>query len=441
MRQRPKQSNYLEKFKDVKGEEVGKSGYDKDGRRKQQAPSRNRDPSPIVDVRTGKNVRGTNKVSTNKSSAQEESTLPSSGFHGAVVKQYKNLDDVPDGLPESPRWGTSWVPRSVAVSPRADYDEEDDENYWTTTVSPAKAPPVRVPQTYQSYQSQLSPREEMGYREHDKIPLQSYRPMRPMPSEEEATYGDRRSIPPGRVDSRSSVGRRDANDTNSPENGYSDQNGYSDKNGGYSSSHNHNTGYSHSNKPSHNEAKESSNYMHSPARAGSIRHQDHNLPPRDHNRPPSRDDDWEEDSPDDRDPPPANVYDSYERYVDDYESEGANIRGHGYGQMPPAYPRAADLSNKQFHKPSVAIARDHEKQRVMKIEQDAPPLPSEMKFVPSAPRDCVPPREKLYFSRQPRNIDYKYVAPFFSYRHAILIIFFPSLSRLYADPIPSQSGK
>ena len=190
MRQRPKQANYLEKFREEKDEEDEREkavAYDKNGHRKQVA---NRDPSPIVNPNAPRGLRGSSNVAARKKVEDIPPLVPGAV---AVVKQYKSLDDVPDGLPDSPKWGTKWVPRSVAVSPRAGYQEEEEgDNYWTSTVKPAAAKGSYgspAPVAASINRGDLSPREEAGYSTtHNTIPRQSYQPMRRMPQNHDEGY-------------------------------------------------------------------------------------------------------------------------------------------------------------------------------------------------------------------------------------------------------------
>jgi hypothetical protein len=154
---------------------------------------------------------------------------------------------------------------------------------------------------------------------------------------------------------------------------------------------------------------------------------------------------WERDSlPDRKDTPPRSAagYSSQLQYYDedDYEYRAAkasepNGRMHapkssGYGARPqPAMPSAADklaprvkdrergISHRQENKsPAIASAspRDYSRQQLptkekqMKIEQSAPPLPVEMSpgDIP-VPNSVHSDKEALYFSRQPRNVEYK----------------------------------
>jgi len=182
MRQRPKQASYSDRLNRdaVGGLKPAGVEYDK-------KTGRVRDPSPIAVG--GKIVRGVNNLSeAGRKGKHEESPSSSAGVPGAVIKQYKSLDDVPDGLPESPKWGTTWVPRSVAVSPRAGDRDDDDDNYWISTVSksspPARGAPAPPPA---QYRGDLSPREEAGHysSEQPRIPRQAHQPMsmRPMPQQ------------------------------------------------------------------------------------------------------------------------------------------------------------------------------------------------------------------------------------------------------------------
>jgi hypothetical protein len=133
------------------------------------------------------------------------------------------------------------------------------------------------------------------------------------------------------------------------------------------------------------------------------------------------DDGWDEDSiPGKRDTPPnlskGDVYDSYD-HDEDYPYGSA--RGHkkessGYGaRLPPSYPVPQD----KFSGPGGRHPR-----AAMKIDKEAPPLPVEMKHIPPPPNRDLPPKEKLYFSREPRNVEYKCVAFLSPRRFACLLL-------------------
>jgi hypothetical protein len=155
-----------------------------------------------------------------------------------------------------------------------------------------------------------------------------------------------------------------------------------------------------------------------PAAANSAKKASHYSPPRrttpgnagsySHRRNPDDDEDdgWDEDSnPGKRDTPPHfGTSDAYDSYGNDEDYPYGSARGHkkessGYGaRLPPSYPVPQDKVSGSGRP-------------AMKIDKEAPPLPVEMKYAPPPPnRDDAPPKEKLYFSRQPRNVEYKYVS-------------------------------
>jgi len=422
MRQRPKQANYLEKL--IKEKDDGSRAkdlydYDNDGHLR-----RLRDPSPIVANKEGGAVgrlnnipRGINNVSGAGKKKVDESS--SSAVPGAVVRQYRSLDDVPDGLPESPKWGTVWVPRSVAVSPRAGYQEEDENdtnNYWTSNISHAPKIPIynHLPASNVSNGSrktaELSPREEAGYSTSSQstIPRRSHQPMRPMPQQHYSELDDQEWETDAAAQDPQRIRHTDALV-----------------------------------RDSHRQfqAQPKLQQMHSKLPDGYGYNYDRDDEGGDEVD--EEGEEWERDSlPDRKDTPPrsAGGYSSQLQYYDeeDYEYRAAkasdpNGRMHapkssGYGARPqPAMPSAADklaprvkdrergLSHRQENKsPASASARDYSRQQLptkekqMKIEQSAPPLPVEM-----GPGDIpvsnsgLSDKEALYFSRQPRNVEYK----------------------------------
>lgn len=358
MRQRPKQASYVEKSVARQQQPPAAEVYNKAGHRV-------RDPSPILDVRGGK-----------KPSAAS-AAAPSSSGSSAVVRQYKSLDDIPDGVPVSPKWGTTWVPRSVAVSPRPGVEDEleSDDNYWTTTVSSSarkanySQPPAQQQQPYYRRNDyDVNDGDDYGYSGGDVSPrgdrsasqrVIPRQQLRPMPSEEDDYYRSGRDDYDDEYDS--APARR------APAAG--------------------------------NNAKKASHYSPprraTPGDAGGYSQRRH---PDD-----DEDDGWDEDSiPGNRDTPPHfGTSDAYDSYGHDEEYPYGSARGHkkessGYGaRLPPSYPVPQD----KVSGPGRAA---------IKIDKEAPPLPVEMKYVPPPPnRDDAPPMEKLYFSRQPRNVEYK----------------------------------
>lgn len=409
MRARPKQANYLQKFKVA---EPVKQEYGENGRR--LTTTNIRDSSP-VQTSGGPNNRqraGPAGISNITSKASRGGSAPSSssstvgnasassfgggggGGGGGDIKQYIDLDDVPDGLPLSPRWMSK-----KTISYYQGDDNPPDDNYWAPSSSSKAAThaalgPVPVP----APQRAPPPR---------AIPKQAFQPMRPHLHDDDDNNDGRdeyrRDYKDDGRNERDDAGYRDSPRGEGSRGGDS-RGGSRGSRGGSRQMHFDDYG-------DDRDAAQSkvAPRRHTPGAAYRDTHQppdlktyasSHKAHARAYDNDDDDDDEWGDDSLR-RDTPPSDRYDSYESaHFGGGNSKGPSVSSY---RDAPAPRQSEAASSKHSPAPPRPPAPLH-------IQPQAPSLPCEMRHappLPSAASSDFTPAEQLYFSKQPRSVEYR----------------------------------
>ena len=403
MRARPKQANYLQKFKEA---EPVKQEYGENGRR--LTTTSIRDSSPVQTSGGPRNrsrgipagisntsSKGAGKGASASSSSSTMATMGnasvnSSSGGGGDIKQYIDLDDVPDGLPLSPRWMSK-----KTISYYQGDDNPPDDNYWAPSSSSKVATHAALgPLSAPAPATKRAPPPRA-------IPKQAFQPMRPHLDDNTGDGGDggaeyeyRREYKDDGLSERDDEGYRDSRG-----NSRGDSRGDSRRTQ-FDDDDSDQAGAAQS-KAASRRAASGAAYRDTREAQGVKNYGcSHKTQGRGFDDNDDDDEEWGDDSLR-RDSPPS---DRYERY-DSYES--AHLGG-GYSKSPPVAtyrdvpaPRQIDApSSKRSPAPPRPPAPLH-------IQAQAPSLPCEMKHAPPLPSSDFTPAEQLYFSRQPRSVEYR----------------------------------
>lgn len=114
MRERPKQASYLQRHKKIEDEV-------------------NNSEASIIPKRIDRGGAPVSRVRAGVASKPLKSSAPITSGNGGKMIQYKNIDDIPDGLPDSPQLKRSnnSPPSRIDINEDSDQyeEEEDDEDY------------------------------------------------------------------------------------------------------------------------------------------------------------------------------------------------------------------------------------------------------------------------------------------------------------------------
>ena len=452
MRARPKQANYLQKFKDV---EPIRSEYGKDGRRLDSSPatvstvSRVRDSSPVQTNGNAQRQRaGVAGISSRSSKEQKAATSAGSasnlasngagGGGGGDIKQYINLDDVPDGMPVSPRW----VSRKTISYYQGD-DNPPDDNYWATGAASSSSskqtsapPPGHNQTTRVQYVARASSLPESGYVDDPPpkaiIPKQAFQPMRQHIRDDDDNDDFLQRQGRGQDDEASRDGRgssggdgsRDGRDERREgwrrDDGRNNDRKGGSRDGSRGDRRDEHSGGRRTQFEAASEYAESDRAAQSkPRRATPIAPYRDIREPQDAKKHGTKasaarrgydgeddeDEDWDDDSYGNRrDTPPSNQ--PSDRY-DTYDDENGGYGGGGYPKKT-APAQSSYSSYREVPREAGKRAPAQCAPPPMRIEPRAPSLPCEMKSVPPLPADSyATPIDQLYFSKQPRNVEYR----------------------------------
>lgn len=138
MRERPKHPSYLERHRQADDNEH-KNGGKSESRRSLSNQPANLSSLPMPTTLPKKSDKGmTSNASRVRVGASSKATDKSAGsstsVSGGYMTQFRSLDDIPDGLPESPQKGGSIYGVSAAKTYDGDYDDDDEcQEKWNSS--------------------------------------------------------------------------------------------------------------------------------------------------------------------------------------------------------------------------------------------------------------------------------------------------------------------